>query len=394
MVRHTVFLGSYTSERGPTPQTNYYPANQIGPSSSEGIYRATFDDVTGEVSRLALAAEVNVSPSWLQWHSTLPVVYATNSTFDGSASSVTAFRVMPDESLNLLGRVCTDGGSACHCSVHKSGRFLAVAHHGLPPQVDRGLSGSVAILSLAADGTPLERVEFVPHHTETDPALLAHPGRKDWTTHAHSANFDISGKWLFVCEKGADRVIVYAFDDESGALRPHAECMVPIGNAARHLAVHPDGKHIYIDEETGVMVTAHDWDAAAGVLTRMQTLPTLPEGLKGSTSECELGPDGKVLYVANRCGPDSSIATFAVGAGGRLSPRGRAPCGDHPRFFQVDPSGRWLLVNAMGNHAVTVLPLDAEGVPSPVGPASVFACGFPASHVLFLDRARLGGPSL
>ena len=71
-------------------------------------------------------------------------------------------------------------------------------------------------------------------------------------------------------------------DGESGALRPHAECMVPIGNAARHLAVHRDGKHvstaslylvtpllaegsaqIYVDEEAGAMVTAHDFDAAA-----------------------------------------------------------------------------------------------------------------------------------
>ena len=102
-------------------------------------------------------------------------------------------------------------------------------------------------------------------------------------------------------------------DGESGALRPHTECMVPIGNAARHLAVHPDGKHvstaslylvtlllaegsaqIYVDEEAGTMVTAHDFDAAAGALTRTQTLPTLPEGARGSTSECELGPGGKV----------------------------------------------------------------------------------------------------
>jgi hypothetical protein len=37
MVRHTVFLGSYTSERGPTPQTNYMTkmVAGFGPSSSE-----------------------------------------------------------------------------------------------------------------------------------------------------------------------------------------------------------------------------------------------------------------------------------------------------------------------------------------------------------------------
>jgi hypothetical protein len=58
----------------------------------------------------------------------------------------------------------------------------------------------VAIVKLAEDGTPLERVAFVEHPTETDATLLRDPGRTDWTSHAHSANFDATGQWLFVCE--------------------------------------------------------------------------------------------------------------------------------------------------------------------------------------------------
>lgn len=53
----------------------------FGPSTSEGIYSATFDDSDGALSNLELAAEVGVSPSWLQWHPTLPVLYAANETF-------------------------------------------------------------------------------------------------------------------------------------------------------------------------------------------------------------------------------------------------------------------------------------------------------------------------
>ena len=187
-----------------------------------------------------------------------------------------------------------------------------------------------------------------------------------------------------------DRVIVYAFDPETGSIAPHSECFTPIGNAARHLAVHPDGQHIYVDEEAGAMVTVHNFDAEAGTLTRVQTLPTLRPGERGSTSECELSPDASLLYVANRVQDDSTIATFAVGADGSLEPRGHQLCGNHPRFFQVDPSGKWLLVNAMGDLAVNVLPLDADGVPTD-GPVASLDCGFPCSHVLFLDPARLAG---
>jgi 6-phosphogluconolactonase (cycloisomerase 2 family) len=82
MVAETVFFGSYTSDP-PTGHTNYMEGI-IGPSKSEGIYRAQFDTTTGVLSQLTLAAQVHISPSWLQWHPCgLPVLFATNSTFDG-----------------------------------------------------------------------------------------------------------------------------------------------------------------------------------------------------------------------------------------------------------------------------------------------------------------------
>ena len=39
------------------------------------------------------ARQVGVSPSWFRWHPTLPVLYTTNETFAGEASSITAFRL-------------------------------------------------------------------------------------------------------------------------------------------------------------------------------------------------------------------------------------------------------------------------------------------------------------
>ena len=49
--------------------------------------------------------------------------------------------------------------------------------------------------------------------------------------------------------------------------------------------------------------------------------------------------------------------------------------------------GAWLLVMALGDQCVNVLPLDNEGVPS----AEIHAtldCGFPATHALFLEPER------
>lgn len=66
-----------------------------GPNVLQGIYRAKFDPSTGEFSDFKIVAEVQCSPSWFRLHPTLPVLYSTNETFDGSDSHVTAFGLTP-----------------------------------------------------------------------------------------------------------------------------------------------------------------------------------------------------------------------------------------------------------------------------------------------------------
>ena len=75
---------------------------------------------------------------------------------------------------------------------------------------------------------------------------------------------------MFVCEKGTDRIIVYKFDAAAGTLVNHSETMVGVGGGARHLAVHPDGKTVYANEEAGAKITAYAWDSATGA-------PLLPD---------------------------------------------------------------------------------------------------------------------
>jgi 6-phosphogluconolactonase (cycloisomerase 2 family) len=116
MVKHTVFLGSYTSGRGPNPQTNYVSEmiEGFGPSTSEGIYSATFDDANGSLTDLRLAAEVGVSPAWLQWHPSKPVLYSANETFHHGGIRYT---------LAQLGLVGTARSTS---STHATARFLRI----------------------------------------------------------------------------------------------------------------------------------------------------------------------------------------------------------------------------------------------------------------------------
>ncbi len=87
-----------------------------------------------------------------------------------------------------------------------------------------------------------------------------------------------------------------------------------------------------------------------------------------STAETVVHPNGKVVYVSNR-GHDT-IAVFSCDPGtGRLTLIQNAAAGGRtPRNFNLDPSGRWMIVAHQDSHTVTVLAVDgASGRLRPTG---------------------------
>ena len=152
--------------------TSYRPLPRPSPHQSQGIYRAKFDPATGVLSDCKIVAEVQCSPSWFRLHPTLPVLYCTNETFDGSDSAVTAFGLTSSGGLERMGRVTTSGGSACHLSVHPDGAYIAATNHGQDFGGNAG--GSVAVISVCPEsGDVLAQTDFVMHEAPTDPELLA-----------------------------------------------------------------------------------------------------------------------------------------------------------------------------------------------------------------------------
>ena len=347
-------------------------------------------------------AEVLVSPSWFRWHPTLPVLYTTNETMFGEDSSVTAFRLTSTGGLERMSRVMTNGGSCCHLSISPDGRWMGATNHAPDPDVENvpsaNKNGSVALISLdPATGDVLKLAHHILHHPPADPETLNHADRDDHTPHAHSANWSPSGRYLFVCEKGLDRVIVYKLDPVAGALTVHSEALVTVGGAARHLAVHPNCRWVYVNEEKGGRVHLFEWDDTAGTLTPRQKISTLPaDWASGSTftSECSLapGPSPRKFYVANRLGSanppqEGTVAVFDVDPqDGTLSWVGMTAVGWHPRHFKIDPSNKWMLVSAVHDDAVGVYKLDADGVPQRTG---ISAAVPTPTHALFLEPDTL-----
>ena len=329
-----------------------------GPQS-QGIYAFRFDDETGTLSPLGLAAETP-SPSFLALHPNGKVLYAVNETHDGPGNSgmVTAFAIDPASGrLTKINEQPSRGADPCHLAVDATGQYLVVANY---------TGGNFVVFPLAEDG-----------RLAAASSILANRGsgpnheRQDGP-HAHDVVFDAANRFLIAVDLGLDQLFVYRFDPAVGSFTfgDPASARVPPGAGPRHFAFHPDGRHAYSINELNSSVTALGWDPSAGRLTADASVSTLPAGFTGenSTAEVEVDSRGRFLYGSNR-GHDS-IAVFRINpiSGALTLIAHTLTRGKEPRHFTLDPSGRWLIAGNQNSNTLAVFRVDqTAGTLSPAG---------------------------
>ncbi|HWG44804.1 MAG TPA: lactonase family protein [Gemmataceae bacterium] len=319
---------------------------------SKGIYRCELDLATGKLSEAAMVAET-VNPTFLAIHPSNRYLYAVGEigNFGGAKSgAVNAFALDPKSgALKPLNAKPSSGAGPCHVVVDRQGKNVLVANYG---------GGNASVLRIEDNGQLGERTAFTQHKGKGDD-----PGRQE-APHAHSINLDAANHFAFVADLGLDKVFVYRFDADKGSLAkndPPAVALAP-KSGPRHFAFHPNGRYAYVINEMANTVTAMTYDAKQGVLTKIQTVSTLPEGYKKptSTAEVQVHPSGKFLYGSNR--GHNSIAVFTIDEKtGKLTPAGRQSKGINvPRNFGIDPTGRFMLVANQDGDSILVFRIDPK----------------------------------
>ena len=319
-----------------------------GGGEAKGIYRANFDPGSGKLDGVELAAEIK-GPGFLAMHPDRKHLYAV------ASGKVAAYAIAEGGALEFLNQSDIGDGGAAHIAVHPSGKMLITAQYG---------GGSTAVFPIDGDGKVGERSQL--HEHEGGSKVVK--GRQE-KPHPHWCGFSADGRFAFVPDLGMDGIAIYEVDlGEGGAakgLRQTGVAMSVPGGGPRHMRFSTNGKFVYLLNELSLSVTTFAYDAKAGTLKKLGTVPALSDEVKAkesfnSASEILVHPSGKFVYSANR-GNDSVTAYRADPATGALEVVEVEPIrGAWPRNINLDPSGKWLLAAGAHSNTISVFAIDQE----------------------------------
>jgi 6-phosphogluconolactonase len=320
--------------------------------SGDQIQIFQLDMATGALTKKGMAAAGN--PTYLAFHPTKNFIYAISE----SGSRIFAFSVNPaDGLLTRLNDQGSGGSGPAHLSVHKSGNWVLASNYG---------SGHATALAIMADGRLGAPVD--PVQAGSNAHMIVDDGA--------------SGNFVFVPSKGTDRVSQFKFDPMTGRLEPNTPAFVARAGQPRHIAFHKNGRWAYLLTETGRNLASYSYNGTTGVLTE---LASIEAATGGNGAHVAIHPTKDFVYASIRA--FNAIAIFGIEADGKARPMGmlRNDSIANPWDFDIDPTGKYLLVANDGSSTVRVFSIDQDtGMLTVVGNGA----SAPSPHFVGVFRPR------
>lgn len=322
----------------------------FGTSNSKGIYFADLDTKTGTMTAPILAAETT-GAGFITIHPNKQFLYSTG---------IAAFRINEDGTLTLIDTQASEGRDTCHVSIDQTGQCLMAAYYS---------SGAVGAFKIKEDGSLSDADSYHQHEGAGE-----HPQRQT-APHAHSIFPNPANTHAYAPDLGIDKIMIYRMDPDAGTLSKPSFAAVPGGSMGpRHMKWSEDGQSAYVLNELDLSVSVFRPGKNSGSLEFIQTVSTLPEGADKTdmlSAEIRIHPTGKFVYASNRDltkqGRDSiTIFTRYEDGFQRLD---TVPAEVWmPRNFNIDPSGKWMLVGGQWSNDIALLKVDpATGLPESTG---------------------------
>jgi 6-phosphogluconolactonase len=330
-------------------QNSYLVIGTYTSTTSEGIYVYKFDTATAENSFVSVTKTSN--PSFVTISPNKKFIYAVgenaDSTLEPIGGTVTAFSFnKKNGSLTEINKQPSGGKHPCYITIDKTGKYVFVGNYS---------SGTVGLFATNKDGSINKFKQVITH----DGSSVNDKRQK--SPHVHATVLSADNKYLFVPDLGIDKVMVYAFDKNSGLLNFSSNTTSEPGSGPRHFTLHPNNKYAYLMEElTGTVVC---YLVNKGTLKLQQRVSALPKDFTGEigSADIHVSPDGKFLYCSNR-GESNNISIFSIDTRtGKLIIAGhQSTLGKTPRNFNFDPSGNFLLVANQNTDEIIIFKIDKK----------------------------------
>ena len=330
-----------------------------------GTYTETLPHVSGRahgvqgstVAQGALGAAETLAPtrnpSWLAVSDDRRAVYAVAEVMDFEGTDqggVVAFTRDPGSgALTLLGSRPSGGAEPAHLAIDPTDRFVLVANYG---------SGSVAVFPILEDGALGDASDVVQHYGSGPDTA------RQESAHAHQVVFDSVGEQVIVVDLGVDSLYFYDLD-ESGHLgeRVDERFTTEPGAGPRHIAFHPDGRHLFVlcELDNTLLVLRRD----ASGFAQVHAASTLPADFDGTShaAAVRVSRDGDRVYTSNRGDLDSiSVFAFDADAGTIALLQVEPSIAAGPRDFVITGDGAGLIVAGQGNDLIVTFAVGDEGL--------------------------------
>ncbi|XWW43771.1 lactonase family protein [Fibrella sp. USSR17] len=323
---------------------------------SEGIYAVDFNRTSGVLSIVGTASNKQ-NPSFLALHPSKKYLYAVNES-SASAAGASAYKIdKAAGTLTLLSQQATEGSGPCHVSIDRAGKMAFVSAYG---------GGVFTALPIEADGTLgtlVERVQYEGKNPDN--------ARQDGP-HAHSATVSPDSKQVYVADLGNDRVYIYNIGGNKPVPNAMPFVTVKKGSGPRHIAMHPNGRFVYLVEELTSSMAVFTRNPKTGALTLIQEgIATLPADFTGknknTSADIHIDATGKYIYQSNR--GHNALAVLKIGTNGVPTLVGHVPTGGKtPRNFWLDPRGQFVIVANQDSDNLVVFRRNATtGMLTPTG---------------------------
>lgn len=327
-----------------TPTVSKYLIGTYTDSTNQGILLLQFNTDSMKLSSKVVASGIN-HPSFVITNRAKTIIYAVESTAEGKINAYSFNQ--NQQKLTLLNTSKSFGNHPCYVALDNNEKLIAVANYA---------SGNFSVFETDPTGNLYFKQSVAHVGSSIDKS-------RQTSAHVHSMLFHPNGKQLLVADLGTDKIHIYDVDYSSTTPITRANpayFKVAAGSGPRHMAIHPNGKVLYVVHELTGEIGVYLFDD--GKITHANSLSLTSPAFNGhqQAAEVRISSDGKFLYVSNR-GTANNISVFEIGLEGQLHLTQRISTGGKtPRNFNFSTDERFLIVANQDSNDIRVFKRDTS----------------------------------